>query len=487
MSNERMNIVLLMTDQHRADHLSCMPGSRMQTPNLDRLASSAAFSQCITANPICTPARSALVTGRYTRQINMLNMSGDLDWRIPTYLQALQRAEYHTSAVGKLHWWQGWPWQTPPGLGHDLLAAERDIRRYGLDEVWEVAGKQLAVKNDCRYIEHLRAKGLAETYRDFVQSCGRNENHLPAAEQDLHPWPLDEQDYVDVVIGGKIVEAIRNRPADKPLFLFGSLCCPHQPFDPPQRYLDLVGEPDLDEVQCDLGELTGDSPEHLKRLIRGYRAMLHVVDEQVGRVLDALEQEGMMDNTVLLFTADHGEMLGDHARVQKSTWQSGSARVPCLVRHPRHLAGRSPRVVDTPVELTDITATILDLAGLDPTGAISQDWPAYGDRIPGRSLMPIVQGQADRVREYAYSECRDQWQMLRSDTLTYVREQTGHGPGEVRELLFDRSTDPGERRNVIDQPAYADALAAFRRQREWIGDYYLPMQLRWAPSRDRTP
>ena len=481
MSERPLNIVLLMTDEHRADHVSFLPGSRVQTPNMDRLAGSVGFGQCITSNPICTPARCALLTGRYTRQIQMLDMSGDLDWRHPTYLRALQRQGYHTSAVGKLHWWQGWRWGTPTGRGHDLVAAEEEICRYGLDSVWEVSGKQLAVRNDCRYIEHLRAKGLDGQYREFVERCGPNNDDLIRNVQDLNPWPFAEEDYIDVVTADRIIEAIRRRPTDRPFILFGSFCSPHQPFDPPARYIEQVPEQDLGDVIPGAEPLGEATAQRLRRLKRGYKAMIRLVDDQVGRILEVMAAEGLMDNTVILFTADHGEMLGDHGRVQKSTWHDGSARIPCAIRHPRHLDGR---VVNTPVELTDLTATILDVAGLEPGAALSMDWPSYNDRVPCRSLMPIVRGEADRVRDFAYSECRDRWQMLRCDDFTYVRQRTGAGPGEVREMLFDRRRDPAERVDEVANPECAQTLAWYRQQREWISDYYVPVQHRWAPSRD---
>lgn len=481
MADTPLNIVLLMTDQHRADYVSFLPGSRMHTPHIDRIAASAGFSGCITVNPICTPARCALLTGRYTRQIGMQAMSGDLDWRHTTYLQALQRAGYHTAAVGKLHWWQGWPWGTPVGEGHDLVAAEEVTRRYGLDALWEVAGKQLAVRNDCRYIEHLRKKGLADAYRDFIENCGGNRNELLQNVQDLRPWPFAEEDYIDIVTADHVIEAIRNRPADRPFFVFGSFCSPHQPFDPPARYLEQVPPQDLDDVIPGPDPLPEPVRERLRRLKRAYKAMIHLVDDQVGRILQTLEQEGLMDNTVILFVADHGEMLGDHNRVQKSTWQHGSSRVPCAIRHPHHLAGRT---FDCPVELTDITATILDVAGLDAQQALATSWPAYNERIPARSLLPLVRGEADSIRPFAYSECQGQWQMVRDARYTYVRERTGWNPGDVREMLFDRQSDPGELLNKRDDAQYAAILQACRAHREWVSDHYLPVQHRWAPSRD---
>ena len=115
------NIIFLMTDQQRADHVSFLPDSRLATPNIDRLVGSVGFNNCVSVNPVCTPARTALLTGKYTHQIGTLAMSGDLSQEHPTYLQALQKAGYWTAGVGKFHWMQGWPWSTKRGKGHDLV------------------------------------------------------------------------------------------------------------------------------------------------------------------------------------------------------------------------------------------------------------------------------------------------------------------------------------------------------------------------------
>lgn len=163
---DRPNILFLMTDQHRTDHLGYCANAKMATPNIDRIAEAAAFTRCNTVNPVCTPARTALLTGKYTHQIGMLQMSGDLSLSYPTYLQALQRAGYYTGGVGKFHFWQGWKWNQPAdGLGHPLSRASEEIRKYGFDYEWEVSGKQLAVQNHCRYCDHLEEKGILKDYR----------------------------------------------------------------------------------------------------------------------------------------------------------------------------------------------------------------------------------------------------------------------------------------------------------------------------------
>ncbi len=342
MANARPNILLIMTDQHRADHAGWYPESRLTLPNIDRIAEGCAFLNCVTANPICTPARTALLTGRYTHQIGTLAMSGDLPRGIPTYAQALQKAGYHTAGIGKFHWLQTWKWGAPRGHGVDLAALSEELKGYGFDEVWEATGKQLALANRCDWCRHLEAKGLLDAYRDHVASRGANFMTAEQTEFTGEPWPFDEADYIDIVTADRMLESIRNRPVDKPFFGFLSFSSPHAPFDPPQRFLDLVPVEQDDPFVAggpDDAPMSEKAAARVRKLRRAYKAMLLCVDEQVGRVCDALEREGMLDNTVLIITSDHGEMLGDHGHFQKMRYQRQSATVPAAVRHPAYLHG----------------------------------------------------------------------------------------------------------------------------------------------------
>ena len=132
------------------------------------------FLSCQTVNPICTPARTALLTGRYSRQIGTLAMSGDLPRDIPTYAQALQKAGWHTAGIGKFHWLQTWKWQAPTGHGVDLTALHNELEEYGFDEVWEASGKQLSTHNHCDWCAHLKERGILEAYREHAVGRGRN-------------------------------------------------------------------------------------------------------------------------------------------------------------------------------------------------------------------------------------------------------------------------------------------------------------------------
>jgi arylsulfatase A-like enzyme len=478
---KRPNILFLMSDQLRQDHVGWSPRSRMETPNLDRIAEGSAFLHCLTSNPVCTPARCSVLTGRYTRQINMLKMSGDLSRDIPTYPQALQKAGYTTAGIGKFHWLQTWPWGTPRGEGLDLVALKENLKGFGFDHVWECSGKQLSVQNYCDYAKHLDEKDQLEAFRDHVLSRGKNHNEARKVEFTGEPWPLAQEDYPDIVTTDRIVEWLDAQSgSDKPFFLFGSLVSPHQPHDPPQSYLNQIPYEEVDDFVCGDDEEPFDeqTKQHMWKLRRSYKAMVKLVDDQVGRILNKLEDMGELDNTVIIFVADHGEMLGDHGRFQKSIHWHQSAVVPCAVRHPDHLTRQK---VTTPVELVDLTATILEAAGLDPQESLSRNWPAFQDIIPGRSLMPVISGQTDRIRDVAYCEYDIQWSMLHSDRYAYVRYPTDD-PDHPRELLFDRQTDPDECHNLSGNPDYADTLTWHRNRLIHIQETHPPAQTSWAKT-----
>jgi len=475
------NILFLMTDQHRLDCVSYQPGAIVETPNLARIAGSVGFTNCLTVNPICTPARTALLTGKYTHQIGTLAMSGDLNRQHPTYLRALQGAGYWTAGVGKFHWLQGWPWGSGRGMGHDLAGMHGQTAEFGLDHVWEAAGKQLALRNYCDYARHLDTKGLLEPYRDWIDSCSHNAHYPKPGEITGEPWPFPEEDYVDIVTAEHIIGAIRDRPADRPFCVFGSFCSPHPPYDPPQSYLDLFPEETEDFWIPGDQEWPDDIKAHLRRARRAYRAMVRLVDDQVGRIMQTLEDEGLLNDTVVMFTADHGEQLGDRGCGGKQDPWSGSAMVPCAIRHPDYLSGT---LNNTPVEIIDLTATMLEVAGLDPATALAKPWPAFHDRVPCRSLMPIVRGETDRVRDFAFSECSNRWQLIQTERWLYVRRLDTGDPDTPCEALYDRTADPNCFTDLAGDAASAEPLAWCRRRRDFVLDHTPPAQLRWAPLLD---
>ena len=485
----RPNILFLMTDQLRADHVGYSGVSPVQTPNIDWIAGGSWFSNCQSVNPICTPARSALLAGKYPHQIGMTSMSGDLSLQHPTYPRALQQAGYHTSGIGKFHFLQTWRWGAARRAGVNLVELRDQMRHYGFDHVWETAGKQLSRQNYCDYCAYLEQRGLLDEYWDFVDASGPNSNIVHdemdgPAQGDSSP--VDLEDHVDYVTASEIIAAIRSRSVDQPFFILGSFCSPHKPFDPPKSYLD--SEPEETELDLNLesDDLTAPQREKLRKSRRAYRALVRFVDDQVGRVLDALREEGVLDSTAVLFTSDHGEMLGDHHRLQKSSAYRESLTVPLAIRLPGASANLRH---DAPVELTDVTATILECAGLDAQEALAKPWPAFHDRVPCRSLMPVLRGEQDRVREFTFSECRSDWHCIQDATHKYVKWLGYNAPGTAGEELYDLRSDLDElapkRFTRTDESALSDPelaiVESMRARLEWVMDSTPPAQLRWAP------
>jgi arylsulfatase A-like enzyme len=474
-----MNIVFFMTDQLRDDHVSYLTGAQVDTPNIDRIAQGTAFTRCQTVNPICQPARTSLLTGKYSHQIGTLQMSGDLNFSHPTCLQALQRAGYWTAGIGKFHYLQTWPWNAERGQGVRLTDLRSEMQGLGYDYVWEAAGKQLALKNHCDYCDYLQERELLEPFRDFVEASGAN-NPVPGDEltKDGKAWPFAEEHHIDAVTSRKIQAAIATRPKEQPFFIFGSFCSPHKPFDPPQRLLDQTPYEEVADFLPGDGNLTSQDKKNLWKLRRAYKANIKLIDEEVGKILDLLEKEDLLDDTLILFTSDHGELMGDHYRVQKSEFWKESQQVPLAIRHPHHLNALRN---DSPVELIDITATILAAAGINPQEALSKPWPAFNNIVPCRSLLPVISGKSESVRDFAFSECRNIWSAITSSEYKYVRFHLGNEPDVPRELFFHTKTDPQEQKDLSQSSSHQDMLEWHRNRWIHVMENTPPAQTVWAP------
>lgn len=485
---KQKNILLLMTDQQRMDYTGFSGACRMETPNMDRIAEGCAFTRCQTVDPVCAPTRTAMLTGRYPHQIGTQCMAGDLSRDIRTCPQALQENGYYTAAVGKLHYLQPWKWNTPRCVALDLVELKEEIKKYGYDDVWETAGKQLMLRNFCDYSAYLREKGTLETYLDSVEGAGPNRETPEGEEDPALPFVLPEEDYVDIVTADRIIDLLDNRPKDKPFYMLGSFCSPHKPFDPPKRYLDMIPYEEIDDfipgtVEMPDGtkavkEMTYAEKQQIYRKRRAYKAMIRLLDDQIGRIFDYLEKAKLLDDTVIVFASDHGEMLGDHYRIQKSIYWKESCTVPLAIRHPDYLKGD---VCDSPVEITDVTATILDIAGLDPEEALKKTWPAFNSQIPCRSLMPIITGETASIREFTFSEFDAKWHMLETREWKYVKYLKTGSPDIRREELYHISEDPDETDDVSDRPENLGVLDWFRRRREYLMDTTPAAQMMWAP------
>lgn len=250
--------------------------------------------------------------------------------------------------------------------------------------------------------------------------------------------------------------------------------------------------------------ISDEDKESLYRQRRSAKAMIRLIDDQIGETLDVLRERGMLDDTLIVFTSDHGDMLGDHFMIQKGVPWKQSVGIPLAVRLP----GAAPVGENTaPVEISDIAATVLDYAGLDAQRVLSRSWPAYTDIIPSRSLLPVLRGEQERVRDFCFSE--SDFTEERIDGVSSLQHHIGAAQTAaeaMRGRLSSRRTastsnisaiswgkcrmrnsmiwqcDSQERENRIADETYRDQIEQARRRLSYMVDHYPPAQKTWTTA-----
>ena len=465
------NIILFCTDQQRSDSLGCSGNDFAATPNIDRIA--AAGTRLVnhrTPNPICSPSRASMFTGLYPRTHGLCCNGIALDPTLPTLPAILASSGYRTHGVGKFHLQ---PMRAPAELElPDSFAywsrpgAESwDGPFYGFEQIQSVIGHGQDVVKGGHY-----ARWLAEHHPDAVRL------HAPQHALDPAPDDLDEcwksavppELHCNRWIARRAAAYIDT--ADEPFFLFVSFPDPHHPFAPPRPYCDSFDPADVPMPRAVEGELdrmppyilqpahsdeqgklllTKDLSEStLRRTIAHTYGMVQMIDDCVGTVLEALERRGEMQQTLIAFTSDHGELLGDHGLLRKGPPPYRQLlEVPMILKGPGIPAGRN---IDALTSHIDLAPTLLDFAGIDrvPPG------------LEGVTLRPLLTGGVEAVRDAQYSEYHpraaadlynqtirtDQWRL----TLYPLHEDWGE--------LFDMEVDPYEHENRFDDPSLSDVV-----------------------------
>lgn len=414
---DQPNIILIMTDHFRRDAI----GS--STPVLRRLADQGvSFANAYCAAPLCQPARIAIATGLYPSQNGISgNMSAPLAprFRDDTYMNRLRRAGYRTALIGKHHFIDDY------GLGVDVVERDDEIGRYGFDFVWQVVDAGENLHNDDRYTRHLRDKGLLEDYRaaqaERASVCG--------------DYPYGEDDSEDGYIGRMACEYLMERTNDQPFYLNVSFVGPHPPYWHPG---DLAHDPAA--MLAPIG--AADSPR-TRELRAHYMDKCALIDRQIGRILATLEQRGLREQTVVIFTTDHGDMLGDFGIWDKRFFYEASVGVPLIMAGPgvprgaRNLTGRVSKAL---VSHLDLYSTLLGLAGADPDNGVAPR--------AGRDVLPMLQPRP-ALRTAIFAELGTA-AMVRTGNwkLVFDPEQGG------TQFLFNLVSDPAQERNVAGQPGY---------------------------------
>lgn len=444
---QQPHIVLIISDQHRGDAMNCMGNPSVVTPNMDALAADGTlFMNGYSSTPSSTPARSGLLTGLSPWHHGMLGygrVGSRYRYEMP---QMLRDLNYYTFGIGKMHWF---PQKSLHGFHGTLV-----------DESGRVESDDFI--SDYRLWFQMQAPGLNPDSTGIGWNAhGGGVYKLP---EDLHPTAWT---------GKMACEMIRNynRGSGQPLFLKVSFARPHSPYDPPQRLVDFYKDRDV-PAPCigewckdkeyaapqDVTTAAKDAPfgnfgeEYAKDSRRYYYANVTFIDEEIGKVIEALKEQGMYDNALICYISDHGDMLGDHHHWRKTYPYEGSAHIPYIVKWPSKCHFDKGTKIEAPVELRDLLPTFIDLAG----GTVPAD-------MDGQSLADLMKGDAGKWREFIdleHSTCYspdNYWCALTDGKIKYVwRFHTGE------EELFDLSADPSELKNVVKEKKYRSRLLHLR-------------------------
>ncbi|MGH2535394.1 MAG: sulfatase family protein [Thermomicrobiales bacterium] len=456
------NILFIMSDDHAAHAIGCY-GSRInETPRIDRIANEGArFDNCFCANSICAPSRATILTGRHSHLNGVLTLADPLDGRQETFPKLLQAAGYQTAIFGKWHLGHGGHadptgfdrWTVLPGQGryHDpeffVMGEHRTFPGYVTDLITDFS------------LEWLRAR---DRDRPFMLLCHHKAPH--------HPWEPDARhaamyEGIDIPLPDTFDDDYANRAAAAK-----------------RATMRIDRDMTFTDLKAELPE--GLSPYEEKfwiyqRYIKAYLRCIASVDDNVGRLLDYLDAEGLADNTIVIYTSDQGSFLGNHGWYDKRFMYEESLRMPFVMRYPREIPAGS--VVDAMVTNVDFAPTFLDYAGVPSS-----------ERMQGTSFRSVARGEVPG--DWQTSIYYRYWMHLthhgvaahygvrtdRYKLIYYYGEALGttesiDEPTPPEWELFDLASDPGEMRNVYHDPAYAgvvrDMTAELHRLREQVQDH----------------
>ena len=440
----RPNVLLLYTDQQRWDALGANGNAEIQTPNLDRLAAEGVnCDHFFVQNPVCMPSRVSMLSGLYPATLGIVRNGTTVPSETVVLPHLLQNYGYHRANIGKLHF---------------LPHANRDHRdphpAYGFDHL-EIADEP---------------GPYADAYRAWVQRVAPGEMDAislglpPATEVWQRTMGIDDgiahpeerfpkraipfrgpSDLTHTAFVAEQTMAYLEDHRDGPFFCIAGFYSPHSPWVAPQALIDrydsgaltLPRFPPAVDAQRSQGHFADDE---LRAARQGYYAMVSEVDHHVGRILDQLDALGLRQNTIVLFTSDHGEWLGEHLRYGKGhPGHDCVSRVPFIVRWPggRVARGHTSHAL---IEAVDVVPTLLEYAGIPVPG-----------HLQGRSLARLLCGEEEAARTSALTE-GEGWKTLRLDGLRYVLEADG------QEALYDLQQDPGAYRDVSGDSAYHEPL-----------------------------
>jgi arylsulfatase A-like enzyme len=463
------NVLILHTDQQRYDSLGCSGNAYARTPNTDQLAAEGTrFTRHISANSVCMPSRASLMTGLYppghgvwtngvalNRQEYAHITPPGPNWRINLALQpstladVFGKAGYDTVSYGKLHLT---PNLAPPEYGyHETWSLWED----GTLDDWH--GPYYGF----RYVDMTTGHGehpctsghygrwLQSNHPKLFEQVVENQKHksLPVpALGDLYASPLPVELHHSAWLADRFCQYLESRRPDQPFFAFVGFPDPHHPFTPCTDSVELFQDAEVKEPSDPNGEALVDSPvrdrfgtdiAHLsiderRTIVRYTCAMVYQIDQAVGRIVEALKAKGLWEETIIVFTSDHGDFLGDHGRLRKNTVGSDALlHLPFVLRAPG--AGLPDRV-DTPMSNVDVMPTLTTLTGVE-----APEWQH------GRDMTSAIETEAEH---YAFAFCASGDRAHLNYTVYDADYRLTYYPRWDYTELYDHRTDPGECTNL---------------------------------------
>ncbi len=424
---EAPNFLFIFPDQWRWDWLGCERyGIPVRTPHLDALAARGVrFTQCRTNAPLSAPARASLVTGLRPGRCGVIDNGQDLDPSSLTYLQLLRNTGYRVAACGKTDLQKHGRWKGLDGW-------TRAMGQLGFTEAVNQAGKHDAVNSGTTrasdpYMAFLHRSGKAavhaDDYRRRKALRGQYPQHRPDEWVDPSPSPLTSDYHTDDFCGRAALSFLERWEIGEPWHLWVNFPGPHEPFDPTTEQLAAY-----DGVQFPSPIQPGPVPNDHQAIRRAYAAMITGIDTWVGRLIAQVTRRGELDNTWIIFSSDHGEMLGDHGRWHKGVAYEPSVHVPLIMAGPQAPPGR---ICPALIELMDLAPTLTELARLKSPAA----WQA-------RSFLAQLRGEVDRPhRAFQIAELHD-WRMICDGRYKLISTR------EKPDQLFDLQADPCELTNI---------------------------------------
>lgn len=465
------NILLIVADQLRFDALGCYGNTQIRTPNIDSIAlNGSTFDNHFVQNPVCSPSRCTIMTGRYPKNHGTRDNGISLRDEEITLPQVLKESGYLTAAIGKMHFTtqfrpkeneeDDWP---EDHYGFDVIHTTCDIKT-GEYLTWL---KSISKKD----YEIVKMQGERKAKEDRASAAEKAAGALPQ----VYPSDIDPSHHQTSWIAEQVIKLIENCDRDRPFFALCSFVDPHHPFDPPAPYSTMYDPDTLEDPVFKEGELEDKPPhftkhrtghgfsnekydyrkltEHDWRAVKAaYYGMISLIDDNIGRILENVKNQGIEEETIIMFTNDHGELMGDHGLLFKGPFLYDSLiKAPMILKWPGVIPkGARYRQI---TEHVDIMPTLLDFVG---TGV------PYG--VQGMSMAPVLRGDKGAGRSYALTEfnCYDWGMNLK--TLTSRDYKLTYYAGERFGELFDRNKDPDEFVNLWDDPDYAQIKCELEKQ-----------------------